>query len=169
MLSFVVIKYSYNCVYTTFLKRYLLLLSITLRMHWWRRWWWWLLSLTLMRHSRRAHRHRYHRIHDNRCRHRQRWRYELRNRRWWWWYPFLFLVVVGPVPAAQKPILFHPHIFPDGFARHVSPSFQHRLRVRFRFAVLFLHSWWRWWDARLFHSFPVFYAEFNRPFRFLLR
>ena len=137
-------------------------------MHWWRRWWWWLLSLTLMRHSRRAHRHRYHRIHNNRCRHRQRWRYELRNRRRWW-YPFLFLLLVGPVPAAQNPILFHPHIFPDGFARHVSPSFQHRLRVRFRFAVLFLHSWWRWWDARLFHSFPVFYAEFNRPFRFLLR
>jgi len=152
-----------------------ILLRYALRMRWRRRRWWWrrlLYRLILMLHHRSRgahHRHRHHRINGNlrnRRRRRRRWRHELRNRRRRRYPPILLILFA--VPAAQNPTLFHPHILADVFARHVHPPFQHRLRVRLRFAILLLHPRWRRRNARLLRAFPVLHVKLHRPVRLLV-
>lgn len=151
-----------------------ILLRYALRMRWRRRRWWWrrlLYRLILMLHHRSRgahHRHRHHRINGNlrNRRRRRRWRHELRNRRRRRYPPILLILFA--VPAAQNPTLFHPHILADVFARHVHPPFQHRLRVRLRFAILLLHPRWRRRNARLLRAFPVLHVKLHRPVRLLV-
>ena len=149
-----------------------ILLRYALRMRWRRRRWWWrrlLYRLILMLHHRSRgahHRHRHHRINGNLRNRRRRRRHELRNRRRRRYPPILLILFA--VPAAQNPTLFHPHILADVFARHVHPPFQHRLRVRLRFAILLLHPRWRRRNALVLRAFPVLHVKLHRPVRLLV-